>query len=52
LKIAYDLTVVPEVTEKFKIALRLDDENSDEVIENFMLKYISTSFAKQSKILN
>jgi len=49
LKIAYDLTVVPEVAEKFKIALRLDDENSDEVIENFMLKYISTSFAKAVK---
>ncbi|WP_331552700.1 hypothetical protein [Acetobacterium sp.] len=49
MKIAYDLTVVPEVAEKFKIALRLDDENSDEVIENFMLKYISTSFAKAVK---
>jgi len=49
LKIAYDLTVVTEVAEKFKIALRLDDENSDEVIEDFMLKYISTSFAKAVK---
>jgi predicted transcriptional regulator len=48
-KIMYRCNIDPEVSEKFTIALMLNKEDADAVIEKLMSQYISESFSKASK---
>lgn len=49
MKLPFNLTISEDVIEKFKLALLLNKEEPDEVIEQLMMQYISNSFSKASQ---
>lgn len=46
----FNCNISEDVVEKFKLALMLNKEESDKVIQQFMMQYISSSFSKASQI--
>lgn len=49
MKKTVQFTISEDVIEKFEIALMLNKENSNEVIEGYMKQYISASFSNVSQ---
>ena len=48
-KVMYQCKIDPEVSEKFTLALMLNKEDADSVVEKLMSQYISESFSRVSK---
>jgi hypothetical protein len=49
MRITFKFNIDEDVVEKFKLALMLNKEEADEVIEKYMMQYISSSFSKASQ---
>ncbi|WP_321380966.1 hypothetical protein [Trichococcus shcherbakoviae] len=49
MKASFTCTLSSDLDEKFKIALQLNQENVDDVIEEMIMQYISTSFSRASQ---
>lgn len=45
----FQCNINDDVIEKFNLALKLNKENADEIMENYMMQYISNSFSKASQ---
>ena len=45
----FQCNIKEDVIDKFNLAIQLNKENVDEVIEKYMMQYISCSFSKASK---
>lgn len=52
MSINFECTIKEDVMENFKLALMLNKEDADEVVEKYMIQYISSSFSKASKAYN
>jgi hypothetical protein len=48
-RVMYQCNIDPEVSEKFVLALMLNKEDADSVVEKMMSQYISESFSRVSK---
>lgn len=49
MSITFECSIKEDVVEKFNLALILNKEEADDVIEKYMMQYISSSFSKASK---
>lgn len=49
MKVQFTCTISSDLDEKFKIALQLNQEKIDDVIEKMIMQYISTSFSRASQ---
>lgn len=52
MKVPFTCTITSDLDEKFKIALQLNRENVDDVLEKMIMQYISTSFSRASHAYN
>lgn len=50
--VPFTCNISSDLDEKFKIALQLNQENVDDVIEKLIMQYISTSFSRVSQAYN
>lgn len=49
MRIPFECNIDNDVVEKFKLVLMLNKEETDEVIEKYMMQYISSSFSRASQ---
>lgn len=49
MKVPFTCTISSDLDEKFKIALQLNQESIDDVIEKMIMQYICTSFSRASQ---
>ncbi|HFL3266426.1 TPA: hypothetical protein ACG3I4_002375 [Clostridioides difficile] len=50
MSMVFECNIDKDVIDKFKLALTLNNDEKDEVIEKLMMQYISTSFSKASQV--
>ena len=49
MSITFECSIKEDIVEKFNKLLMLNKEESDDVIEKYMMQYISSSFSKASQ---